>query len=495
MDCVAGVPDRDPGASMNLGRIFAQAVARRVAYVVVGLVLLALASIFGAGEARAQTAYVCNANPSPCTREQAYDEAERRRQERITVDGFLPHQVRVRLVGAVYMVEHATDGSGLNWTTTGNPNGFRWNGAGCPAGSVWDDTYKNCNSCGTQQPTLTGDPPPNGTITCQVSNKPGQYCALHWHYNGDGTSTGTSQGGQCKPADFPEECSLIEGYYWHPLGAGSCRPIEPQECPEGQELGPDGLCKPPVCPEGMVSNALGICEPDKQQCPPGKERGPDGSCVGDTSCGVGQVKGPDGTCKPDADGDGEADEGENSFSGGDDCNVPPTCSGDPIMCGQARIQWRTECHLRRDYSITGGHCDAVPVCTGRGCNAMEYAQLLQQWKASCALEAIAQGGGGTPGQPGNGDANGNGIPDVLEQEGTHIEVEQGEVGTGPDVWGQVDTGGWLGGGACPGIPDVLGPQLGAMACQQGSYIQWLMRLLAVVTAAIIIGRAASGSAA
>lgn len=66
-----------------------------------------------------------------------------------------------------------------------------------------------------------------------------------------------------------------------------------------------------------------------------------------------------------------------------------------IMCGQARIQWRIDCNTRKDIKISGGSCDAVPICTGKNCNAMEYAQLLMQWRTSC--KAAGEGGEGESG--------------------------------------------------------------------------------------------------
>src|SRR5690606_23205518 len=111
-----------------------------------------------------------------------------------------------------------------------------------------------------------------------------------------------------------------------------------------------------ACQAGQKLSALGECEPDGEQCPAGQTRAPDGSCSGSeepNQCPAGQVKGPDGTCKPDADDDGDPDDPGDTptFSGGDNCEVPPTCSGDVIMCSIARINWRTECNTRKDTKV------------------------------------------------------------------------------------------------------------------------------------------------
>ncbi|WP_245626175.1 virulence factor TspB C-terminal domain-related protein [Stenotrophomonas humi] len=61
---------------------------------------------------------------------------------------------------------------------------------------------------------------------------------------------------------------------------------------------------------------------------------------------------------------------------------------------------------------------------------MEYASLIQQWKAACALDKLANKKPGEEGSDGT-DGNGNGVPDALEGTG-----EVGGVGDGDgDVQG------------------------------------------------------------
>lgn len=463
---------------MNVGRIFANAIVRRAAYAVVALCAAALLSLLGLGNAHAQ---------SGDSIEQAY--AKCKAGEAAMDPGFAVGTPCHQMPGStatsgVWRFLYGRTAEGYNPNQFGSTYQYS---KGCVAPEQWSDTRKKCQiGCETREDYTTTFRPPSGSMRCNDG------CNETYFSNGDGTSNVTV-GNECSWE--PQDCDQLGNYYWHST-LHSCVPMEP-ECPTG-EAQPDGTCKDNNCPAGMKEDAFGLCKPDGSECPAGQARGPDGACTSDKDgdgkedCPAGQAKGADGTCKPDSDDDGEPDEpGDKSeFSGGDDCNTPPTCSGDAIMCGQARIQWRIECNLRRDFSISGGACEAIPVCTGRGCNAMEYAQLLQQWRTACKT---ADAGGG-PGAPGNGDANGNGIPDVLEQNIGEIEGEQGEVGSvGADAWNDVNTSGWLGGGSCPGLAGELDPQMSAIACQQGGYIQWLMRLLAVVVAGAIIGRAASGS--
>src|SRR5690606_19959642 len=135
-----------------------------------------------------------------------------------------------------------------------------------------------------------------------------------------------------------------------------------------------GECRP-GCPLGMTLNALNECTQEQDTCPAGNIRAPSGQCLpGEGQCAVGEARKPDGTCGRDSDDDGVPDEfdpetDDTYFSGGDTCNAPPSCSGDPIMCGQARIQWRIECNTREDKQISGGACGAMPICVGANCDA------------------------------------------------------------------------------------------------------------------------------
>ncbi len=41
-----------------------------------------------------------------------------------------------------------------------------------------------------------------------------------------------------------------------------------------------------------------------------------------------------------------------TFGGGQDCQTPPVCSGDMVMCGAARTQWATTCQVHKDLAGT-----------------------------------------------------------------------------------------------------------------------------------------------
>ncbi|MDV0438276.1 hypothetical protein [Xanthomonas sacchari] len=243
-------------------------------------------------------------------------------------------------------------------------------------------------------PSLTSTfKPKSGSISCNDG------CEQAWFANPDGTSTAQYIGTTCNTTDFPNKCG--PGFYWNGY-LNVCEPTK-EECPQGQVPNSVGKCAPEPCPDGMVQQQDGTCKAKENECPQGQTKGPDGSCVKKPdACSAGQAMGADGTCKPDKDGDGKPDDEDSdddgkddksSFSGGDSCDSPPSCSGDPIMCGQARIQWRIDCNTRRNRNISGGACSTPPICTGDKCDAMEYASLLVQWRTACAVEKLAGGKG------------------------------------------------------------------------------------------------------
>lgn len=287
--------------------------------------------------------------------------------------------------------------------------------------------------------------------------------------NGDGTRT-VSFSLDPGPCEQTDECSTAQvnlGWSWNYTRSACVPPAD--ECPANQVVDPmSGECKP-SCQAGMRQNALGECVPDGEECPAGSVRGPDGSCtIGDENkCPDGFVRGPDGTCKRDADNDDVPDEedpdAKPSFSGGDDCKVPPACSGDAIMCGQARIQWRIDCNTRADAKISGGSCGAVPVCSGPNCKDFEYQQLLIQWRATCALERLEDNGLGGGG--GNGEDTSTPYDPVTEagqvadlMAGSGDPNDAFDDSDPPPGVGELDTSGFGYSRSCPNLPviDVMG---------------------------------------
>ncbi|WP_323163109.1 virulence factor TspB C-terminal domain-related protein [Stenotrophomonas maltophilia] len=339
-------------------------------------------------------------------------------------------------VGRFYGEYIAKRHNGTTTPWTGDTSSFYW--------------VQDCK----KEPTYTGTGPwssghtaKNGSMGCRNG------CNGVWSSNADSTKTWAAMGSVC-PDDEQEQCKLFgDGYYWNSL-LKVCEPPE-GKCPGGAKPNSLGKCAPEPCPDGMAQQQDGTCKKKENECPAGQIRSPDGKCLpGDGQCAKGEVRGQDGTCKKDADNDGQPDPvTDESFSGGDDCNAPPSCSGSPIMCGQARIQWRIDCNTRKNRNIAGGTCASMPICTGDKCDAMEYSALLMQWRSACALEKMAQGNGNGGGE--NGDTKA--IRDALT--GTGGAVTTATDRPSSDVWAprsgtpvKPDTGGYGWGRTCPQPP-------------------------------------------
>ena len=441
---------------MNFGRIFANAMARRIAYVIVAAAL----AWFGLGDAKAQA---CTGNPSGCTRQQAYDACLVYLPSILVSASYTGRCHTTALPAAAsgtYSAQRSFNGGTFN---TIGP-GFRWDG-GCGSGQEWNDfTFKCQQNCSSRPSSVQTFLPLSGSKQCYNG------CVVTYVQNGDDTtSTRSVTGGVCGNDNFKQNCP--SGTFWNGY-MGVCQPVTP-DCPDGQ-VREGGQCKPEnQCPDGMVSVPGGTpgainqgalyCKPSEDTCPQGMVRSPSGQCLpGDGQCAAGEARRKDGTCGKDDNGDGTADDEDEddtndsdkeSFSGGDSCTAPPSCAGGPIDCGMARIQWRIDCNTRTKVNITGGACTTVPQCVGENCRAMEYAQLLQQWRTACALEKMADAGAGDGPV---GDSNNNGVADVLEGNFTPSTGGTGDTETGVSVktvgTSLLNTDNIFGGGSCPQPP-------------------------------------------
>lgn len=395
--------------------------------------MLAVCCLSYAVSASAAT-YQCTVYPSECDEGQAFAEANAY-ADSVASDPYVP---------CVWK------GSGMSYVGA-------FGSRGCAGYRDGLQTFYFSKGCSERGSKTTSFFPPSGSVRCMNG------CESVFRDNGDDTTTYSPNGKVC---DKKPDCDAQgKNMVWNGM-LGVCQPVEP-ECPEGKVKTGNACTDDKACPDGMALVA-GSCKKKDEECPSGMVRSPLGSCIpGDGQCAQGEVRGPDGTCKRDKDNDGQPDptgpDDKDSFSGGDTCTAPPSCSGSPIMCGQARIQWRIDCNTRRNNNISGGHCSqsGIPVCTGEKCNAMEYAGLLMQWRSTCALEKMAGEKTETPGTS-KADANGNGVPDVLEGQGTPAGT--GDVAA--DVasaksWGiglstdRLDTSNMFGGGgSCPEPPPI-----------------------------------------
>lgn len=451
---------------MDIGRMVANAAVRKFVYLVVALLFGLALNFCGVSQAHAQDQAPCTV-ATPCSQQTAYSLALEHANSGALCPSTYPiiqgpNSVIVADANR-YRARSTCYRSDWNQTSV-YVSSITWFHAGCPAGSVWDPTMTMCVRNCVGIPSITVTPNyriPNGAVGCFDG------CATTLFSNSDGTYRGESILGEA--CNVIPDCTALGlntlGYVFN-VSYGTCEPPV-VECEANQTKGPGGTCVD-ACPAGMHQDTGGVCKPDKEECPPGNIKSPEGTCLpGEGQCAAGEAKKKDGTCGKDADGDGEADDDDedpendtdkDAFSGGDNCNSPPSCSGSPIMCGQARIQWRIDCNTRKNVNISGGACAAEPICTGEKCNAMEYSQLLMQWRTACALEGLDSGG------PGGGGGNDD-IIDLLTGPGSISDTSgpggSEDLGPGYDDEGEEiepDTSGFGWSSSCPATPsfDVFG---------------------------------------
>lgn len=286
---------------MNLRRIFANAIARRAAYVLVAAAL----AWCGLGDARAQT-YQCSAvQDNTCNREQAYTEAVARRNELMAiyttaefriVDGMAQSNPVAR-----YQVQYRW-GSG-SWTNPESPILFYWT-TECPSGYWWDDVNKTCG-----QPCADKPPIPAG-----AAHAPGDtqaFCQDGCAYSCSGMSMLVTIDGQL--------LTVCAGQ-WQTSGGATCSAGEP----------------PPLTPV-VDTDGDGISdENDLSPNNPGESGDGSGQDVSRACGGPGQPE-----CLPD--GSNEGSGRGNTSGGGGDCNTPPRSSGDAILAQIAFQTWATRC--------------------------------------------------------------------------------------------------------------------------------------------------------
>ena len=434
---------------MDFQRILANAIARRIAYVLVAIALAWL----GIGNARAQSAGC--APGAGCDQGEAYIAAV----EWANIRGPAVCQM-IGGSSSTYLGPNVVQSGPDSYSAQVSCS---IGGSSASAGSTY---FVIGDSCAARpdyigRPPMSTNyavPPVQGATSCMSG------CTTYWYNNGDGTWSGVPGGSVCTDQQHKDECELTGDAVWNAY-IGMCQPKE-QKCSANQvKNAATGECDD-TCPVGLKMDGTGVCVQAEDDCPAGNVKAPSGECLpGDGQCAVGEARRPNGTCGKDSDGDGEADEDDDdpendpdkeTASGGDSCDSPPSCSGGAIACMQVKIQWRIDCNTRKAANVTGGTCGAIPVCTGKSCDALEDSQLLQQWKAACALEKIAAGA--------SGGGDGDGVVELLTGPGSiNSNAGGGDSLEDGSPWGEEgdeyepDASGYGYSRACPSPPSFTLP--------------------------------------
>ncbi|WP_342315399.1 hypothetical protein [Lysobacter sp. FW306-1B-D06B] len=177
----------------------------------------------------------------------------------------------------------------------------------------------------------------------------------------------------------------------------------------------------------------------------------------------------------DGSGEGEGDGEEGTATGGGDCKSPPIVTGDQILGMVANQAWQTRCAVEagNGVKVTGdvGNCAEPFSVEGTHANA----QQLRAMRAQIC----------------KGDANGDGQPDWTKPDGT----EAGDGGGDDDEPGflsrvvntdMLDTGGFLGGGGqCPQLGELEFGPFGSFSLDSQPYFCDLIALMRGVV--ILVG--------
>lgn len=214
----------------------------------------------------------------------------------------------------------------------------------------------------------------NGQTGCQKPD--GDYCAT--------SSTGKTF---CwKPSEKGKKTDAQDGQTRDEKG----KPVTPPDTPpapdkdwQRKEGHQQEACINNTCVTYNVTNFGGTSKGGAKNG--SGDNNPDGS--GNTSGNGTPGKGTGGT------GGGGKDEDGDSASESGNCQQPPTCVGDTLKCLHLKFTWKIECNTKGNKITGGDGCSDgdVPVCAGDSCKAEQYAQVLQQWKQRCAVQAMGEG--------------------------------------------------------------------------------------------------------
>lgn len=387
---------------MRWGDYIKRTAVRRVAWIVVGVLVYAVLGWFADAQAQARS---CPSG-GDCSRQEAYAAAMQRSTNFIAsgacgqhggeplVRGPFNTQTNWPFYVSSYQC-YDPNGNLGSWTNTPAPsNHYYPSGDECPVGTEWRDDLKQCfdpSEClaRNQQPGFGVPTTRPWASSCRagcmlaMDSSQGYSCTTH---GGKQVCSGslTWTGDTCSPdpqnpeelededtSDDPKErCEWFGGE----AGAGGqnfCKKPDGRECYtiQGGNRAGQQVCWRPgeagrkVSGDTAITRAPGPTEPPPPDPPPGEhfEKVAESVTTTTTNTTGGSSSsstvtarqdrthygtdagGPGAPDQSEGAGGGEGEEGEGSFSGGADCGAEPACSGDPILCGIAKQQWLMRC--------------------------------------------------------------------------------------------------------------------------------------------------------
>jgi hypothetical protein len=403
---------------MNIGRIFASAVIRKVAYWVAALIIAAVVSFIGMGEAHAQEPpSQCPNLAAGCTKEVAHSSCMSRMKTYAT---------QIGIQNPTYNCNDSNpNGTGQGGFTPyiQGSNGYAVMTdeiyIGCPAGSTWNNTTKTCFSSeeclAKNTPALNAVKPSLVTERClqgcRYAMPAGTYETSTSSVLGSGTPTTYYRGGMeftgeacptqtlpsvevLPPTPPPPVCAPVAGQTLCIKPNGEhCTMVSGtrQICFKPGETGPktDGPTlvdrNPGETPPPTPTKPPPPGETFQQQGNPFKTTttSPTGTTtitnttIYNTTNGT-NASGPGGTDS----GEGKEGGTEGGAAGGTSCEDPPIVSGDEPLRMVATQAWATRCAVEAGNTakVTGdvGDCASPYTVEGDNANAEQLRALRAQ---------------------------------------------------------------------------------------------------------------------
>lgn len=271
-----------------------------------------------------------------------------------------------------------------------NAEGFVYLFGTCPAGTITDPVSGECGCEGNYQLnpfTLQCDALPidddfsdEGSIFDDSENTGGG----DNEFGGDGGSECNFSPEGCAPGDKPNTPDIADIDAPDPSD-----PAPPDAVTTGSktESNPDGSTTTTTSRSWEESDGSIVKETVKETINPDGSKTTEKTITRDSPNGSSATT----TVKSQTDSQGNTTisgtssekqtEKEGSVSGGNTCDVAPSCNGDAVLCAVVHQQWLTRCDKNTEYADSD--CSSQPMCKG---DVLLCAGLINQWQDRCSMQ-------------------------------------------------------------------------------------------------------------